>query len=367
MKLFKKLTVLMIPVLMILQLFPVSAHADNTFSYVLKADGTAEIFCLNPSIESAEIPAQIDGHSVTSLAERCFADCISLKSVTIPDTVRTFGAYAFYDCIAIEELSIPANVTEIGSYAFEATESMTKFIVDDQNPAFQSIDGVLYDKSARTLIKYPEAKPDTSYSLPDACQTVEDWAFIGAQYLEQINLNQVKSIGEDAFCWCVSLKEIDIPEGVEILDGAAFSYCEMLERVHLPSTIKALGDRCFYSCTSLKEINLPEGLQKLGAYTFGHCTSLTALAVPKSLTTVNMQCIGYVYNEDDDTYQLQDNFTLYVYKNSAAWNYAATNHIPYEYIQTGTIYYILIAVVCLIIIILIIAIIKVLKNRRTDS
>jgi len=368
MNILKKLSLFALSGMILAQMFPLSARAesDSSFSYALKEDGTAEISCKNPSIETADIPSEIDGHAVTSLADNCFADCTSLKKITIPETITEFGKYAFYGCSALEEMQIPASVTQIGSYAFDTTENMLFFSVDEKNPAYQSPDGVLYDKSGETLIKYPEAKADTSYAVLDTCRHIADWAFIGAQHLEQADLKQVQKIGADAFCWCISLKNITVPEGVTDLTGAVFSYCGALEQAVLPATLKSVGERCFYSCTSLKSVNLPEGLEKIGAYSFCHCPELTALAVPKSLTSMNIDCMGYFYDEENDKYLVQENFTLYVYRDSPAFRYAVTNHINYEFIQTGTIYYILIAVIVIIIIILIIAIVKVLKNRRTE-
>ena len=368
MKLLQKLISCMASTLLLMQSVPVSASAaENDFSYTLKADNTAEISCLNKSIETAEIPSEIGGHKITSLADNCFAECEKLKEVILPDSVTKFGSYAFYHCSSLENLTIPATVTEIGAYAFEATPDMTAFSVDENNPAYNSPDGVLYTKSGDTLIKYPESKADASYAVLDNCQKIEDWAFIGAQYLEYADLKQVQSIGEDAFCWCVSLKNITVPEGVTELPGAVFSYCEKLEQATLPSTLKSIGERCFYSSTALKSVNLPDGLKQMEAYAFCHCTSLHSLIVPKSLTNMNIDCMGYAYDEDKDEYYIQDNFTMYVYRNSMAFRYAASNHIHYELIQTGTVYYILIAVILVIIVILIIAIIKVLKQRRTEA
>ena len=368
MQFFKKICFIFIPVLMVLQIVPVTAFAENDiFSYTLKPDGTAEISCHDTSVETAEIPSEIDGHAITSLGENCFADCVSLKSVTIPDSITEIGAYAFYGCSALEEIEISEFVTTIGEFAFDATEAVTAFAVSEKNPAYQSPDSVLYNKAGNTLIKYPESKPDNTYAVLDSCQEIADWAFIGAQNLQQIDLKHVKIIGADAFCWCVSLKEVTIPEGVVELDGSAFGYCRDLERVALPSTVTAIGDRCFYSCTNLKQLILPEGLKKIGEYAICHCTSLTELLVPKSLETVNIDCMGYAYNEEKNEYYVQENMTLHVYRNSTAWRYATTNHIHYEYVQTNTIYYILIAVFVVIIIILSIAIVKLLKNRRESA
>ncbi len=367
MRILKKLSLFFCSGILLMQMIPLRAGAVSSFSYILKEDNTIAVSCTDKTIRKIEIPSEIDGHTVTSLADECFSECTELREVLIPETVTEFGSYAFYGCSALEEIEIPASVTQIGAYAFDTTENLKLFSVEETNPSYQSPDGVLYTKDGQTLVKYPEAKADTVYAVLDDCRRIEDWALIGTQYLEQIDLKQVQQIGSDAFCWCVNLKNITVPEGVEELPGWVFGYCGALEQAVLPQSLKSIGERCFYSCTGLKSVNLPEGLEKMGAYAFCHCTSLPELAVPKSLTNMNISCMGYYYDEENNNYLVQENFRLYVYQNSAAWKYAATNHIDYELIQTGTIYYILIAAVLIIIIILILAIIRVLKTRRAET
>ena len=38
-------------------------------------------------------------YSVTSVGNSAFEDCISLTSITIPNSVTSIAGYAFYDCI----------------------------------------------------------------------------------------------------------------------------------------------------------------------------------------------------------------------------------------------------------------------------
>ncbi|MDE6088702.1 MAG: leucine-rich repeat domain-containing protein [Oscillospiraceae bacterium] len=371
MKFFKKLSgvvlagILCVPLCAVFPENLVSAENSGDFAYQVRSDQTAEIICQNPDIVRAEIPAEIDGHPVTALAENCFAQCDSMIEVIIPDTVTKLGDYAFFGCSSLTEIAIPASVTAIGDYVFDTTERLTKFEVDPENPSYQSPDGVLYDKAGGTLLKYPESRPEQSYTVLDSCQNIADWAFVGSVYLESIDLQQVRTIGEDAFYYCIALKEITIPEGVTELPGAVFGCCAELETVNLPSGLLSIGNKCFYSCVSLQKINLPEGLQKMGEYAFCHCTELRALAIPESLTTVNTKCMGYLYDEESNDYTLQENITLYVYPDSAAWKYAATNHIPFEFIRNyDQLYLILIIVILVIILILSFAIFKILKGRR---
>ncbi len=360
--------------------------SDGKFSYTLLQDGTIAVRCENKDLEKAEVPSMIDGHKVSALDEGCFAESVYLQEVTLPeglttigngafsscekladftlpDSVTSIGSNAFHGCSALTEFTISANVTEIGAYAFDTTENITVFEVDAANPNFSAQDGVLFDKSAETLLKYPEARPDTSYTVPASCNAIADWAFIGTQYLEQIDLGQVQHIGEDAFYYCVKLRSITIPEGVTDLIGGTFCYCVELQNVTLPSTLKTIGENCFYSCTALTDITLPKGLEKINAHAFFHCTSLQSLRVPASVQTVVSNCMGYCYDEDTQKTILQDGFKLYVVRDSAAYKYAFSNSIDYETVVPNLVYYVLIGAAAAVIAGLLIAIIKVLKKR----
>ncbi|MBQ2263830.1 MAG: leucine-rich repeat domain-containing protein [Oscillospiraceae bacterium] len=366
---------------------PASAETAD-FSYTVLEDGSVSVYCNDPELTEVQVPASIDGYSVSALADSCFSQnavlteitlpdglksigdmafygCESLAGITLPEGLDTIGSNAFTGCSSITEFHIPASVTEIGAYAFDTTENLTAFSAATDNAVYTVQDGVLFDKEMSTLIKYPEARQETAYTVPDSCTSVMDWAFIGTQNLEQIDLNNVTAIGEDAFYYCIKLKSVTIPEGVIDLIGGVFCYCVELESVVLPSTLKTIGENCFYSCTALKDITLPEGLEKIGAYAFFHCTSLDSLTVPKSVITVTSCCMGYCYDEAAEGTAVQEGFTLYVTKGSPAHTYASSNGIAWEKAANPyMLYYILIGAAAVIIIGLAAGIAVVLRKRK---
>lgn len=65
-----------------------------------------------------EIPRQVNGQTVTSLADGCFENCTELTTVILPDTVETIGSYAFYGCTSIRGIALPSSVTSIEEGAF---------------------------------------------------------------------------------------------------------------------------------------------------------------------------------------------------------------------------------------------------------
>ncbi len=95
------------------------------------------------------IPAAINGLPVTGIATNAFYGSDSLTSVTIP-----------------------ASVTNIGEGAFAACVFLTAIDVDTNNPAFSSVDGVLFDKSRATLIQFPTDDRSTSYTVPGTVTSI---------------------------------------------------------------------------------------------------------------------------------------------------------------------------------------------------
>ena len=57
-------------------------------------------------------------YSVTSIGNNAFEHCVSLLSVTIPESVTSIGEYAFAYCHRLQSVTIPESVTSIGNNAF---------------------------------------------------------------------------------------------------------------------------------------------------------------------------------------------------------------------------------------------------------
>ncbi|MEE3464445.1 MAG: leucine-rich repeat domain-containing protein, partial [Candidatus Enteromonas sp.] len=58
-----------------------------------------------------------------------FDNCISLESISIPDSVKSIGAYGFGGCKKLTSISIPDSVTSIGEGAFNNCSSLSSVII----------------------------------------------------------------------------------------------------------------------------------------------------------------------------------------------------------------------------------------------
>ncbi len=113
-------------------------------------------------------------------------------------------------------------------------------------------------------------------------------SFFECENIESIEIpSTVKSIGEGAFVWCSSLKELVIPEGVTEIKNTTFWGCSSLESLTLPSTLKKIGEEAFYSCRSLGTLVIPNGVTEIGELAFWQCTGLKEITVPPSVTVLS--------------------------------------------------------------------------------
>jgi len=168
----------------------------------------------------------------------------------VPSSVASIGNEAFAGCGSLTSVTIPESVNSIGTGAFSGCKSLASIAVDSKNPAYVSVDGVLFDKNIRTLIQYPSAKSGTTYIVPSSVNSIGIAAFAGT-----------------------SLTSVTIPESVNSIGNAAFSGCTSLTSVTIPQGVASIGDSAFFGCSSLASVTLSRRTQ-LGEYAFSSNTRI---------------------------------------------------------------------------------------------
>lgn len=83
------------------------------------------------------------------------------------------------------------------------------------------------------------------------------------------------------------LKDIVIPEGIEVIGEEAFAYHRHLESVKFPSTLKQIGASAFTE-TSIREVHIPSSVLLVLRHAFADCKNLTKLVLDSEETTKRM-------------------------------------------------------------------------------
>ena len=174
-----------------------------------------------------EIP---DG--VAGLGAGAFRYCGNLTSVTIPGSVGIIGQGAFRET-GLTNVFIPAGVTNILSEPFAGCRFLESIEVDPENPAFTSMDGVLFTKNLETLVQCPGGKGG-AWEIPDGAGGIAKLAFEGCAELTALTIpDSVTRIGADAFSGS-GLTTLTVPgawKGTNLLAGTGVPEgCEVVYR-----------------------------------------------------------------------------------------------------------------------------------------
>ena len=237
--------------------------------------------------------------SITEIERSVFEDCTGLTNITLPESITRIESEAFKGCTGLTNIEIPDSVTYIGLLVFEGCSGLTNISVDEDNAAYMSKDGILFNKEMTSLICYPAKKTDSNYTIPET----------------------VTTICRSAFSNCKELNNVVIPESVTEIEWSAFQGCTGLTGVEIPNSVTNIGDGAFLGCTSLTDITLPEHIIYIGEYAFSECVGLTSVTILG--TNVS---IGYGAFLDIP------NVTIYGYKNSGVESYANKYNINFRII-----------------------------------
>ena len=218
-------------------------------------------------------------------------------SYTIPDSVTSIWTEAFDNCISLTNVTLGASVASVPlatGLAFYNCTALSAITVHPSNSTYSSVEGVLFNKNATTLVLYPLGKPG-SYTIPNGVTNIGYFAFYVCNNLTGITIpTSVTQIDSGAFDHCRSLTNVTIPSSVTTIADSAFRNCSSLTNVTIPSSVTNIGDSAFSYCSSLPSVTIPQGVLRLGSYVFSSCYSLTNVTIPASVTS-----LGYLAFNDD--------------------------------------------------------------------
>ncbi|MBE5733339.1 MAG: hypothetical protein E7353_10000 [Clostridiales bacterium] len=190
-------------------------------------------------------------NTIEDLPNQFLIYCSKLETVVLPTNLKTIGESAFFGCRSLKEVTIPETVTTINSYAFMDNVSLTEFSIPDGVTYIG--DGVL---NGCTKIE--------SLKTPYLGMSIGQGAHIGYlfgkdNYSLSSNLTKVKItkdtvVGNEAFCGCMYLTDVEISPYTETIGNRAFTYCYNLTSFEIPQSVNNIDFTAFDECYRLFEI-----------------------------------------------------------------------------------------------------------------
>lgn len=169
-------------VAMLLTLLPAAAFAapapESDFEYGA-SNGRAIIRKYKGAGGTVEIPATLGGYPVTGIKMQAFIECVSLKSVSMPESMTWIGDSAFAGCTGLEQVEFSPNLTAIGSKSFYSCNGLTSVGIPDKVTSIASLAffGCLKLKS----ITIPASVTTLNSSFVYGCTNLKKIEFKGTQ------------------------------------------------------------------------------------------------------------------------------------------------------------------------------------------
>lgn len=250
---------------------------------------------------------------------------------------------SFYD---FEDISITFPLPKtISVMKFGKRINLLHQMIDDTNvvsyeaPAesayFSAIDGILYSKDRKKLIKCPGGRTG-DIIIPEGVESINDYAFSMTKISSVSFPDSMHYIGRNAFLYS-DVNRIDFGHGIAYIgghEGMVFSGCDNLTEVEVPSNVIRLGDGCFRNCTNLKKVTLHDGLQSIGEAAFLGCENLKELSIPGTVVRLGNESLL-----DIETIKIPKVISGILYA-STDTSYRSANHSVKKIITDNGLYYI---------------------------
>ena len=194
------------------------------------------------------------GKYITGSDGRYF-DTYSIKEGTVSIADNVFG-----DQEEMTKITIPKSLKSVGNEFLEYCPSLSCIEVDNDSDYFKTVDGSLFSKDGKKLIRYAIGKENSEYTIP----------------------NGVEEIGDNAFMNCNNLNFITTPDTLKNINNSAFKNCQYLYEINIPNNVAKISDMAFENCNSLHAINIPSSTESIGTSVFFNCNRLSKITVDEN-------------------------------------------------------------------------------------
>ncbi len=225
--------------------------------------------------------------------------------------VKSIGDYALNCDGVVKVINIGPDVEKISSKAFYSCWALERIEVDENNPYYCDVDGVLYSKDMKTVICYP-CNHDNYLREKFGYESEPYRADATEQYIKDVQTyivpSTVETIGELCFNYA-NLRVVYLPEGLKRIESLGifklhepkdqWGNTPSLDAIYSYKPAAAALGSDLTSNSELVYNSLPDGLEYIGSDALSYNQVLSYLFIPESVTYIGHHAFwDTVYKED---------------------------------------------------------------------
>lgn len=238
--------------------------------------------------ECLVVPSTYEGKPVVEIANQAFYySTLNPKHVVLPDSIQILGKKTFHP--STETITIGKGLKTIDDSSFGTGfggyENLWQITISEDNPYFKMVDGVMYTKDGKTLIKYPAELEGNKFTIDSNVETIWSYAFEATQNLTEVVIpDNVTTMMHDAFNDS-HIQSIDIGLGIKTIPESAFAESH-LYNVKLEGNIEKIEQSAFQNCRNLKTLTFGTKVTEIGSNAFNGCRQLKEIEIPDNVKTL---------------------------------------------------------------------------------
>lgn len=294
--------------------FSVRTVQSDTFEYESLSDGTY----MFSKFSNTGFIKEVDIDYVSEIVYDTENSDVNTNFSFNKDTSKVISEvrqYTFNCDEKVQVINIGKDVLKIDGKAFYSCWALQRIEVDEANPNYCDVDGVLYTKDMTKLVCYP---PDhdtylvNKYGYDDSLDENGSWiepqgdefAAYEKDVMTYVVPSTVTTIGELAFNYA-HMAYVYLPEGLKTIETLGFFEIPRLKEVYSYKS-DSVSDTHLGDESALGEVyrSLPEGLEYIGSDAFSYNQAMTYVYIPSSVTHIGHHAFWDTVYENKDTGEL---------------------------------------------------------------
>ena len=230
--------------------------------------------------------------NITSLPDRTFYGCKSLKSLQLPSSLTSIGTSCFSGCSGLTEVELPKTVSTIGSGAFSSCSSdlilygwsgsCAHVYAVENELRFIALDADLFTDAPGNQCAIAwnfKNSGDISWSSANEAVAKVSDGVVTATGVGTTTVHAAFSDGRSRDI-AITVREgsvLQLPAALQMIDEEAFCGNTAIERIIIPDGVTQIGKLAFADCANIAYIRIPDSVETIADNAFQNCGQLIIL------------------------------------------------------------------------------------------